>query len=308
MANKIQEKNITPNLDLSCLEFNNQKGSDNLFYDIKIINSKEKNSIIFQSLIKDDFAGINYSKEYTLKELYNFDYFKQFPSSEHIFKEFFIEFKNKELTILKKDNKIIVSFKFKANDKFKKIEFILDGDLNDIKDINNIRKLVDKITNINNLIYELNKNLEEQKNINEKNLKNINERLNNYNKIIENIIEKLNLLDNEDEEENNKNENLKETCKNLSQKYLNKSLKFNNEKPNKSDKCNEKEKLTNQGESIIFKIIEYIFKNKFILLFILFILYIINNKYNISKENKKIRDEVVSGYNNKFNDISIEII
>ena len=38
MANKIQEKNITPNLDLSCLEFNNQKGLDNLFYDIKIIN------------------------------------------------------------------------------------------------------------------------------------------------------------------------------------------------------------------------------------------------------------------------------
>ena len=76
--NQIMETNAPPASfeELPCLEFLNQKGLDNLFYNIKIFNIKNKNSIIFKSVIIDDFAEINYSKEYTIKELYDFDYFK----------------------------------------------------------------------------------------------------------------------------------------------------------------------------------------------------------------------------------------
>ena len=234
------------------------------------------------------------------------------------------------MIIFKNENKINLTFKFKANDKSKTVDFILDGDLNDKKII---LKLVDKIRNINIMnkkIDELNKNLEEQKNINEKNLDKTNildDKINNYKTNIENITEKLNKLN---EEQNNKIENNTQNYKKLND-IVKKQKKYNIENENKIDNCNETEKLNNQKKSIIFEIIEYIFENKFIMLFILFILFMFyinyhnnnlekeietmnssykNNFNNISKEMEKIKEEVEtmnSGYNTTFNNISKEI-
>ena len=80
----INNKNLN---NLPNIKIDNIKGTDGLLYIIKIF--KEKDSIIFQSKIINDFTEIIYSKEYTIKKLKIIDGLKEFKSSEEIYKKFF---------------------------------------------------------------------------------------------------------------------------------------------------------------------------------------------------------------------------
>ena len=156
--------------NLSNIKIDNYKGIDDLVYNIKII--KEKDSILFQSIIINDFTEIIYSKEYTMKEIKKIDGLKEFKSSEEIFKKFFKKYKKKEIIIYKKDYKINLCFKFKLfnnNDELKEANFILEPEtLNQNK---LIFKLCDKIEELNIKINELNKIVIEQITINNNNSK-----------------------------------------------------------------------------------------------------------------------------------------
>ena len=104
-ANQIIETEAQPIFNLAKLQYieiNNHKGIDNLFYNIKIFNSKQNNSIIFQSKIIDDLFEIVYSKEYNIKEINHMEGLKEFSTSEQLFTIFLNNFKDKDLIIFKK--------------------------------------------------------------------------------------------------------------------------------------------------------------------------------------------------------------
>ena len=130
--------------DLPCIKLDKKKGLDNLFYNIKIYNDKENNTIFIQSEI-ENFDEIMYSKKYKGNELFKIECFKIFHASNEIFNKFFKDFKDKKLNIFKNDNKINLSWKFKLFEKPQKVEFILEGNFNEKK---LLFKLSDKIVKL----------------------------------------------------------------------------------------------------------------------------------------------------------------
>ena len=177
------DKKILDNLPNINIE--NYKGSDGLIYNIKIF--KEKDSIIFQAKIINDLTEIVYSKEYTMEELKKFNDFREFKSSEEIYKKFFKKYKKKEIIVCKKDYKINVCFKFKSSsNELKEITFFLEPE--NINQSKLIFKICDKIEELNIKMNELNKIVKEQIIVNKNKLNKTDEKnkaeLNNRNETI----------------------------------------------------------------------------------------------------------------------------
>ena len=252
--------------NLPFIELKPNKGINNL--NIKIYQTNE--SIIFKIKNIYDFTEIIYSKEYKIKELNGIDGLHYFSSSKQIFNDFFKNFKEKEVIVLKKDYKIYLIFEFKLYGKIKKVEFILEPEnIN----INNIILLYDKIEEINNI-----------------KLKELNIKIDEFIKKYENKINNINNIVNEEKIKNNNNSkrinDIKEELKKINEDNLNKF--------NKTNKFNEKEKIHKTIKKII---IDYIIKNSFIFLFILLLnIYFWKSKNNFKNEinsiNNKIDNEI----------------
>ena len=137
---------------LPFIEIKEHKGEDNILYNIKIF--KGAKSIIFQIKKVNDFSELKYEEEYTLKELYNKNnFFRCYSSIKDVFEEFFKGFKDKEIIISKKDDKINLKFKFKNIGKIQIIEFVINNyKLNNTKII---IKLCNKMIEIEKLNIEL---------------------------------------------------------------------------------------------------------------------------------------------------------
>jgi len=137
---------------LPFIEIKEHKGEDNILYNIKIFQGAK--SIIFQIKKVNDFSELKYEEEYTLKELYNKNnFFRCYSSIKDIFEEFFKGFKDKEIIICKKDDKINLKFKFKNIGKIQIIEFVINNyKLNNTKII---IKLCNKMIEIEKLNIEL---------------------------------------------------------------------------------------------------------------------------------------------------------
>jgi len=137
---------------LPFIEIKEHKGEDNKLYNIKIFQGEK--SIIFQIKKVNDFSELKYEEEYTLKELYNKNnFFRCYSSIKDIFEEFFKGFKDKEIIISKKDDKMNLKFKFKNIGKIQIIEFVINNyKLNNTKII---IKLCNKMIEIEKLNIEL---------------------------------------------------------------------------------------------------------------------------------------------------------
>ena len=137
---------------LPFIEIKEHKGEDNILYNIKIFQGEK--SIIFQIKKVIDFSELKYEEEYTLKELYNKNnFFRCYSSIKDIFEEFFKGFKDKEIIISKKDDKMNLKFKFKNIGKIQIIEFVINNyKLNNTKII---IKLCNKMIEIEKLNIEL---------------------------------------------------------------------------------------------------------------------------------------------------------
>ena len=138
---------------LPSIEIKEHKGEDNKLYNIKIFQGEK--SIIFQIKKINDFSELIYEGEYSLKELCNKNnFFKCYFSIKDIYKEFFKEFKDKEIIISENDDKINLKFKFKIAGKIQIIEFVINKyKLNHTKII---LKLCNKIIEIEKLNRKIN--------------------------------------------------------------------------------------------------------------------------------------------------------
>ena len=151
MEKKIKDINTLPSIEIK-----RHKGEDNILYNIKIFQGEK--SIIFQIQRIFDFSELIYEGEYTLEELYNKNnFFRCYSSIKDIFKEFFIEFKEKAIIISKNDDKINLKFKFKNLGKIQIIEFVINNKILNHTKI--ILKLCNKIVELEKLNLELNNNL-----------------------------------------------------------------------------------------------------------------------------------------------------
>ena len=164
------------------------KGIDNKLYNLEII--KEKNEIIFKSNIIKDILDIQYSLNIHLKHFYNVNKkFRQYNSINEIYSKYFNNIKEENIIISSNDNKIIVYF---IDGDKEKIPFILEP--NEMKIDNTIRKICDKIKDIDMLKSELDKQINEknilkneltkQKNYNEKCILEIKKEIENFKNII----------------------------------------------------------------------------------------------------------------------------
>ena len=145
---------------LPSIEIKEHKGEDNKSYNIKIFQGE--NSIIFQIKKINDFSELIYEEECTLQELYNKNnFFRCYSSIKDIFKEFFKEFKDKEIIISENGDKINLKFKFKIAGKMQIIEYEIN---NYILNYNKIMiKLCNKIIEIENINNNLKKQIENNK-------------------------------------------------------------------------------------------------------------------------------------------------
>jgi len=135
---------------LPSIEIKEHKGEENKLYNIKIFQWEK--SIIFQIKKINDFSELIYEGEYTLKELYNKNNsFKCYSSIKEIFKEFFKEFKDKEINLSENDDIINIKFKFKNLGKIQIIEFVIKNyKLNNTKIL---LKLCNKIILLYKILY-----------------------------------------------------------------------------------------------------------------------------------------------------------
>ena len=145
---------------LPSIEMKEHKGEENKLYNIKIFQWEK--SIIFQIKKINDISELIYEEECTLKELYNKNnFFRCYSSIKDIFKEFFKEFKDKEIIISENDDKINLKFKFIILGKIQIIEFDINNYI-----LNNTKillKLCHQMIEINNINNELKKQIENNK-------------------------------------------------------------------------------------------------------------------------------------------------
>ena len=153
---------------LSFVEIKEQKGIDNIIYNIKIFQGEK--TIIFQIKKLNDFSEIIYKGEYTLEELYNINnIFRSYSSIKDAFRELFKEIKNREIIIFSNDNKINLEFKFEIIGKMHEIKFVINNYKLDNNKI--ILKLCNKIIELEKCNIELKTRFEEQNKINKELIK-----------------------------------------------------------------------------------------------------------------------------------------
>ena len=195
------------------------KGKDNKLYNLMIIN--EQDEIIFKSNILNNIWDIQYSINANIKDFYYINKtFRKYNSINEVYTKYFNDIKEEQIDISSNDNKIIVYFN-DNNDV--KIPFILEP--NEMKMDNIIRKLCDKMGDIDILKTELDnqknenanlkKGLEKRRNDEEKNISELKEEIENLKKSINSIaklcdkIEDIDTLKNELDKQKIENANLK---------------------------------------------------------------------------------------------------
>jgi len=153
---------------LPSIEIKEIKGEDNKLYNIKIFQGNK--SIIFQIKKVNDFSELIYEEKYTLKELYNKNnFFRCYSSLKDIFKEFFKEFKDKEIIISENDDKMNLKYKFKNIGKIQIIEFVINKyKLNRTKIILKLCNKIIEIEKLNNELNNINNELKKQISFNKK--------------------------------------------------------------------------------------------------------------------------------------------
>ena len=194
------------------------KGIDNKLYNLVII--KEQNEITFKSNIINNIWDIKYILNLELKDFYYInETFRKYNSINEIYSIYFNDIKEEQISISSNDNKIIIYY---SDYDEVKIPFILES--NDNKIFNIIRKLCDKVEDIDTIKNELDKQksenanlkkeLEKIRNDDEKNKKEI-EKLKNliknqkelYDNKLENINKEMNQMKEDIEEYQNNNGN-----------------------------------------------------------------------------------------------------
>ena len=150
-------------------------GNNNKIFFIKIF--VKDNLIGFQVEIKEDISETKYINHSTLEDFCKLNgLFKRYSSIKEIFKALFNELEDNEIKItIENNNKVKLSFIFEFRKKFEEIALLLNPELNVKKVIYN---LCEKIKEIN----ELNKELNNQKLVNEK----LKEELSAFKKNVEN--------------------------------------------------------------------------------------------------------------------------
>ena len=137
------------------------KGTDNRLYNLTIM--KENDEIIFKSNIINNIWDTQYLLNVNLKDFYSISKtFREYKSINNIYSQFFNNINKEKIGISSNDNKIIVYFI--VNDNIK-VPFILES--NEIKIENIIRKICDKMEDIDKLKTELDN--QKMENINLKN-------------------------------------------------------------------------------------------------------------------------------------------
>ena len=211
----INEKVDTPSgkmvKDLPCKSFT-VKVSDNQSFSLKIYQSEKL--IYFHVKEIGDIGDTLYKSESSLEDFYKLNrIFRQFLSNEELFSLFFQNYKSSDIKIVKEeDKKIKLSFYLEFMGKKDEVFFILNPEQSKIENV--VMNLCDKVKEIDNL----NKIIEEQKQLNN-NLKK------EYNDFKKNIEEKINnVLNTEMQKVKKENENkVKELENKLNQKdkYIN---------------------------------------------------------------------------------------
>ena len=211
----INEKVDTPSgkmvKDLPCKSFT-VKVSDNQSFSLKIYQSEKL--IFFHVKEIGDIGDTLYKSESSLEDFYKLNrIFRQFLSNEELFSLFFQNYKSSDIKIVKEeDKKIKLSFYLEFMGKKDEVFFILNPEQSKIENV--VMNLCDKVKEIDNL----NKIIEEQKQLNN-NLKK------EYNDFKKNIEEKINnVLNTEMQKVKKENENkVKELENKLNQKdkYIN---------------------------------------------------------------------------------------
>ena len=125
------------------------KGKDNRLYNLEII--KEDDEITFKSNLINNIWDIKYILNLDIKDFYKInEAFRKYDSINEVYSKYFKGIKEEQISINSNENKIILFF----NDNNKvKIPFILES--NDKKIFNVIRKLCDKMEDIDTLKNEL---------------------------------------------------------------------------------------------------------------------------------------------------------
>ena len=137
------------------------KGSDNRLYNLII--TKEKDEIIFKSNIINNIWDTQHLLNMHIKDFYLISKtFKKYNSIKNIFSQFFNNIDKEKISISSNENKIIVYFMDNNN---VKMPFILEP--SEIKIDNIIRKICDKMEDIDILKTELEN--QKMENINLKN-------------------------------------------------------------------------------------------------------------------------------------------
>ena len=197
------------------------KGKDDRLYNLMILN--EQDEITFKSNIIDNIYGFQYILNINLAKFYYINkILRKYDSINEIFSKYFNDIKEEQISIYSKENKIIVYFN--VNDIIEK-PFILEPKEMKIDDI--IRKLCDKMKDIDALKAELDKQKIENDNLrnelikrksdDEKNISEIRKEIEDLKATINNICQKElydNKLENKDKEISQVKENIEKLDKN----------------------------------------------------------------------------------------------
>ena len=194
------------------------KGKDDRLYNLMILNEQDK--ITFKSNIIDNIWSIQYVLSINITKFYSINkIFRKYNSINEIFIKYFNDIKKEQINISSNDNKIIIYF---SDNDIVEIPFILEP--NEMKIDIIIRKLCDKIKDIDTLKTELDKQKIENDNLKNELIKRRNENEKNINEIrkeIESLKEAINILsqkelyDNKLENKTRKINQMKEDIKKL---------------------------------------------------------------------------------------------
>ena len=211
------------------------KGKDNKLYNLTLI--KEEDEIAFKSNEINNIWNIEYVLSININKFYNINKsLRKYNSINEIYSKYFNDIKEEQISIFSNDNKIIVNF---SDNDIVGIPFILEPNEMKIDDI--IRKLCDKMKDIDTLKTELDKQKIENDNLrnelikrrkdDEKNISEIRKEIENLKKEINNISQKE-LYDNKLEYKAKEINQVKKDIEKLDKKKYSEYKKINE----KSDK------------------------------------------------------------------------
>ena len=213
------------------------KGKDNRLYNLTLI--KEEDEITFKSNEINNIWNIEYVLSININKFYNINKsLSKYNSINEIYSKYFNDIKEEQISISSNDNKIIVNF---SDNDIVGIPFILEPNEMKINDI--IRKLCDKMKDIDALKTELDKQKIENDNLrnelikrrkdDEKNISEIRKEIENLKKEINNISQKE-LYDNKLEYKAKEINQVKKDIEKLDKKKYS-EYKEINEKSNKNE-------------------------------------------------------------------------